>query len=153
MAELLKSESPVSQSLQDITEALKIVVDDGSKAAKLVCLNERNELVPLLTQNSFVPDFRVRHEGLNPFNYLIDGLERFSHHSESSNSLESTDVSHQYDEISRLNVHHALHASGLVPQDVHLFVTLPLSQFYTALGETNIENIQRKKDNLMKPVE
>ncbi len=59
MAELLKSESPVSQSLQDITEALKIVVDDGSKAAKLVCLNERNELVPLLTQNSFVPDFRV----------------------------------------------------------------------------------------------
>ncbi|MBK4246923.1 stbA family protein, partial [Enterobacter hormaechei] len=55
-------------------------------------------------------------------------------HSESSNSLESTDVSHQYDEISRLNVHHALHASGLVPQDVHLFVTLPLSQFYTALG-------------------
>lgn len=46
MAELLKSESPVSQSLQDITEALKIVVDDGSKAAKLVCLNERNELVP-----------------------------------------------------------------------------------------------------------
>ncbi|HHU7932043.1 TPA: plasmid segregation protein ParM domain-containing protein, partial [Escherichia coli] len=55
MAELLKSESPVSQSLQDITEALKIVVDDGSKAAKLVCLNERNELVPLLTQNSFVP--------------------------------------------------------------------------------------------------
>ncbi len=29
MAELLKSESPVSQSLQDITEALKIVVDDG----------------------------------------------------------------------------------------------------------------------------
>ncbi|MFP1497976.1 plasmid segregation protein ParM domain-containing protein [Escherichia coli] len=56
---------------------------------------------------------RVRHEGLNPFNYLIDGLERFSHHSESSNSLEST-VSHQYDEISRLNVHHALHASGLV---------------------------------------
>ncbi|MEQ5629837.1 plasmid segregation protein ParM domain-containing protein, partial [Escherichia coli] len=69
MAELLKSESPVSQSLQDITEALKIVVDDGSKAAKLVCLNERNELVPLLTQNSFVPDFRVRHEGLNPFNY------------------------------------------------------------------------------------
>ncbi len=40
MAELLKSESPVSQSLQDITEALKIVVDDGSKAAKLVCLKE-----------------------------------------------------------------------------------------------------------------
>ncbi|BDO06049.1 hypothetical protein KAM622c_56360 (plasmid) [Klebsiella quasipneumoniae subsp. quasipneumoniae] len=66
MAELLKSESPVSPSVQDITEALKIVVDDGSKAAKLVCLNERNELVPLLTQNSFVPDFRVRHEGLNP---------------------------------------------------------------------------------------
>ncbi|WP_333533614.1 hypothetical protein, partial [Salmonella enterica] len=32
MAELLKSESPVSPSVQDITEALKIVVDDGSKA-------------------------------------------------------------------------------------------------------------------------
>ncbi|WP_284150533.1 plasmid segregation protein ParM domain-containing protein [Escherichia coli] len=27
----------------------------------------------------------------------------------------------------------------------HLYVTLPLSQFYTALGETNNENIQRKR--------
>ncbi|HGC4863446.1 TPA: plasmid segregation protein ParM domain-containing protein, partial [Escherichia coli] len=97
MAELLKSESPVSQSLQDITEALKIVVDDGSKAAKLVCLNERNELVPLLTQNSFVPDFRVRHEGLNPFNYLIDGLERFSHHSESREGANKQVISSQAD--------------------------------------------------------
>ncbi len=79
------------------------------------------------------------------FNYLIDGLERFSHHSESSNSLESTDVSHQYDEISRLNVHHALHASGLVPQDVHLFVTLPLSQFYTALGKRILKIFREKK--------
>ncbi len=77
MAELLKSESPVSQSLQDITEALKIVVDDGSKAAKLVCLNERNELVPLLTQNSFVPDFRVRHEGLNLLTILLMGWKGF----------------------------------------------------------------------------
>ncbi|TMM83288.1 stbA family protein, partial [Salmonella enterica subsp. enterica serovar Heidelberg] len=40
MAELLKSESPISQSLQDITEALKIVVDDGSKAAIMACINE-----------------------------------------------------------------------------------------------------------------
>lgn len=45
MAELLKSESPVSQSLQDITEALKIVVDDGSKAAKLVCGDAANLLI------------------------------------------------------------------------------------------------------------
>jgi len=43
MAELLKSESPVSPSVQDITEALKIVVDDGSKAANwFVLMKETN---------------------------------------------------------------------------------------------------------------
>ena len=153
MTELAKTKLAVAESNSTELETLKVVIDDGSKAAKLVCTNNQGDLVPLLTQNSFVADFRVSHDGLIPFNYLIDGLQRFSHHSESSNALETTDVAHQYDEISRLNVHHALHSSGLMPQDVHLYVTLPLSQFYTALGETNNENIQRKKDNLMKPVE
>lgn len=152
MTELVKSKLAVAESISTEVETLKVVIDDGSKAAKMVSVNNQGDLVPLLTQNSFVADFRVSHEGLIPFNYLIDDLQRFSHHSESSNALETTDVAHQYDEISRLNVHHALHSSGLNPQDVHLYVTLPLSQFYTALGETNNENIQRKKDNLMKPV-
>lgn len=145
MTELVKTKLAVAESNSTELETLKVVIDDGSKAAKLVCVNNQGDLVPLLTQNSFVADFRVSHDGLIPFNYLIDGLQRFSHHSESSNALETTDVAHQYDEISRLNVHHALHSSGLEPQDVHLYVTLPLSQFYTALGETNDENIQRKK--------
>lgn len=143
----------VADKNNQIAEPLKVVIDDGSKAAKLVSLDTNGELVPQLTQNCFVQGFRVKHEGLNPFNYIIDGLDQYSYHSEATNALETTDVSHQYDEISRLNVHHALHSSGIKPQNVHLFVTLPLSQFYTTLGETNSENIQRKKDNLMKPVE
>ncbi|MBL5885674.1 stbA family protein [Lelliottia amnigena] len=138
---------------EQVSEPLKVVIDDGSKAAKFVSLDANGDLVPQLTHNSFVEGFRVKHEGTNPFNYLIDGLGQYSYHSEATNALETTDVSHQYDEISRLNVHHALHSSGITPQDVHLYVTLPLSQFYTSLGETNNENIQRKKDNLMKPVE
>lgn len=153
MTELASTKLAVAELNVPEIETLKVVIDDGSKAAKLVCLNENGDLVPQLTLNSFVAEFRVKHEGSNPFNYLVDGLERYSHHSEASHALETTDVSHQYDEISRLNVHHALHASGLKPQDVHINVTLPLSQFYTSLGETNNENIQRKKDNLMKPVE
>ncbi|NTZ40896.1 stbA family protein [Enterobacter sp. JMULE2] len=155
MTELQKAKLVVAASEQNKykSEPLKVVIDDGSKAAKFVILDANDELVPQLTHNSFVQGFRVKHEGLNPFNYIVDGLDQYSYHSEATNALETTDVSHQYDEISRLNVHHALHYSGIKPQDVHLFVTLPLSQFYTSLGETNNENIQRKKDNLLKPVD
>ncbi|EIC1586306.1 stbA family protein [Escherichia coli] len=153
MTELSKTKLSVAELEVPKREPLKVVIDDGSKAAKLVCINQNGDLVPNLSLNSFVAEFRVSHEGSKPFNYLVDGLQRYSHHSEASDALETTDVSHQYDEISRLNVHHALHASGITPQEVHVYVTLPLSQFYTSLGETNDENIQRKKDNLLKPIE
>lgn len=83
MTELVKTKLAVAESNSTELETLKVVIDDGSKAAKLVCVNNQGDLVPLLTQNSFVADFRVSHDGLIPFNYLIDGLQRFSHHSES----------------------------------------------------------------------
>lgn len=150
MTELSKTKLSVAELEVPKREPLKVVIDDGSKAAKLVCINQNGDLVPNLSLNSFVAEFRVSHEGSKPFNYLVDGLQRYSHHSEASDALETTDVSHQYDEISRLNVHHA---SVITPQEVHVYVTLPLSQFYTSLGETNDENIQRKKDNLLKPIE
>ena len=122
MTELHKAKLVVAGSdlKNQESEPLKVVIDDGSKAAKFVSLDANGDLVPQLTHNSFVQGFRVKHEGQNPFNYILDGLDQYSYHSEATNSLETTDVYHQYDEISRLNVHHALHSSGISPQDVHL---------------------------------
>ncbi|MGE4843520.1 MULTISPECIES: plasmid segregation protein ParM domain-containing protein [Buttiauxella] len=152
MSEVQNKQLEEVQTGVDGSNVLKIVIDDGSKAAKVVFLDERGELKTHLSANSFVPNFRVAHTGTNPYNYFVDEYERYSHHKEATEALETTDVAHQYDEISRLNVHHALHSSGIEPQAVHLHVTLPLSQFYNSMGELNTENIQRKKDNLLKPV-
>ena len=57
MAELLKSESPVSQSLQDITEALKIVVDDGSKDGTLKILEDASNFDPRIKVLGFARNF------------------------------------------------------------------------------------------------
>jgi len=149
MSEVLNSDTEVVVAIK---QPVKLVIDDGSKAAKMVFRDEQGNLVSQKTDNAFVKEFRVAHNNSQPFNYLVDGLERYSYHKESTAKLETTDVAHQYDVISRLNVHHAMHASGITPQRVHVHVTLPLSQFYNSFGEKNAENIQRKKDNLLKPI-
>ena len=149
MSEVLNSDAEVVVAIK---QPVKLVIDDGSKAAKMVFRDEQGNLVSQKTDNAFVKEFRVAHNNSQPFNYLVDGLERYSYHKESTAKLETTDVAHQYDVISRLNVHHAMHASGITPQRVHVHVTLPLSQFYNSFGEKNAENIQRKKDNLLKPI-
>ncbi len=60
MTELAKQNWLWLESNSTELETLKVVIDDGSKAAKLVCTNNQGDLVPLLTQNSFVADFRVK---------------------------------------------------------------------------------------------
>ena len=49
-------------------------------------------------------------------------------------------------------MHHALLNSGLAPQPVSLTVTLPISEFYTKECQKNELNIQRKIENLMRPI-
>lgn len=134
-----------------VEDALKIIIDDGSKAAKTIYLGSDGQLVKQLTKNSFVQGFRTSHRG-EASNYLI-GLEKFSHHDQAPNALNSSIVSEQYTDLSLLNVHHALHMTGLEPCDVHVFATLPLSQFYLPTGVRNTENIQRKKANLTRSLE
>jgi len=150
-------QSAVADIVSDQSEVnsvtpLSVVIDDGSKAAKMFYRNAAGELIYHLSTNTFIKDFRVAHNNSQPFNYLLEGLDRYSHHRDASAPLETTDVSHQYDHLCLLNVHQALHSSGLQPQAVNLNVSLPLSQFYTSTGERNLDLIERKKANLYKPV-
>ncbi|WP_217990468.1 plasmid segregation protein ParM domain-containing protein, partial [Enterobacter hormaechei] len=64
----------------------------------------------------------------------------------------TTHIEYQYTDVNVLAVHHALLNSGLKPQPVSLTVTLPISEFYTRDCQKNELNIQRKIDNLMRPV-
>ena len=68
-----------------IDEVLKIIIDDGSKAAKTIYLGSDGQLVKQLTKNSFVQGFRTSHRG-EASNYLI-GLEKFSHHDQAPNEF------------------------------------------------------------------
>lgn len=145
------SKSAKTQQPEVEQEVLKIIIDDGSKAAKAIYQDADGKLVKQLTKNSFVQGFRTSHRG-EASNYLI-GLEKYSHHEQAPDALNSSVVSEQYTDLSLLNVHHALHMTGLNPCDVHVFATLPLSQFYLPTGDRNVENIQRKKANLLRPLE
>ena len=70
----------------------------------------------------------------------------------SNQAINTTNIEYQYGDTNLLAVHHALLNSGLPAQSVSLTVTLPISEFYTDDCQHNEINIQRKIDNLLRPV-
>ncbi|MCV7773323.1 plasmid segregation protein ParM, partial [Escherichia coli] len=64
----------------------------------------------------------------------------------------TNNVEWQYSPLNVLAVHHALLTSGIEPQEVEIVVTLPLAEFYDDDAQYNLDNIERKKASLMRPV-
>ncbi|WP_049191639.1 plasmid segregation protein ParM domain-containing protein, partial [Serratia marcescens] len=58
----------------------------------------------------------------------------------------------QYSPLNAVAVQHALLTSGLAPQSVDIVVTLPLAEFYDEDAQYRLDNIERKKQNLLQPV-
>lgn len=85
------------------------------------------------------------------YNYEIDGI-KYTFDDVSHQAINTTNIEYQYGDTNLLAVHHALLTSGLEPQPVSLTVTLPISEFYTSDCQQNDVNIQRKIDNLLRPV-
>ena len=130
---------------------MKIFCDDGSTNVKLAWF-EGKKLKSALSTNSFRNGWKVEGIGSRQtYNYTLDG-SRFTYDEVSSDVVSTTHIEYQYSDINVLAVHHALLNSGLDPQDVSLTVTLPICEYYTQDCQKNILNIQRKIDNLLRPV-
>ncbi|HHS0708443.1 TPA: plasmid segregation protein ParM domain-containing protein [Salmonella enterica subsp. enterica serovar Newport] len=130
---------------------MNIFCDDGSTNVKLAWYAGK-KLQMSVSANSFRTGWKV--EGLGnrqTFNYELDG-KKYTYDEVSNQSILTTHIEYQYTDVNVLAVHHALLNSGLKPQAVSLTVTLPISEFYTKECQKNELNIQRKIDNLMRPV-
>lgn len=130
---------------------MNIFCDDGSTNVKLAWY-EGTRIQTALSANSFRTGWKV--EGLGnrqTFNYELDG-KKYTYDEVSNLAINTTHIEYQYSDANVLAVHNALLNSGLEPQPVSLTVTLPISEFYTPECQKNELNIQRKIDNLMRPV-
>lgn len=130
---------------------MKVYCDDGSTAVKLAWFDGK-KIHKSLSSNSFKSGWKVEGMGnRQTFNYELDG-KKYTYDEVSNESILTTHIEYQYTDVNVLAVHHALLNSGLKPQPVSLTVTLPISEFYTKECQKNELNIQRKIDNLMRPV-
>lgn len=131
---------------------MNIFCDDGSTTVKLAWFADKGHLMTALSSNSFRQGWKVEGMGMRQtFNYELDG-KKYTYDEVSNESILTTHIEYQYTDMNVLAVHHALLNSGLKPQPVSLTVTLPVSEFYTKECQKNELNIQRKIDNLMRPV-
>lgn len=129
----------------------KIGCDDGSTNVKLAWL-EGDAICTSVSPNSFRAGWKVAGIGSREtYNYEIDGI-KYTFDDVSHQAINTTNIEYQYGDTNLLAVHHALLTSGLEPQPVSLTVTLPISEFYTTDCQQNDVNIQRKIDNLLRPV-
>ena len=130
---------------------MKIFCDDGSTNVKLAWF-EKGNINTSLSTNSFRKGWKVEGLGSNQtYNYELEG-QKFTFDEVSNEAIKTTHIEYQYSDVNVLAVHHALLKSGIPPQEVSLTVTLPISEFYTPDCQKNELAIQRKTDNLMRPV-
>ena len=129
---------------------MKIFVDDGSTNIK-VMWQEGDKTHRCLSPNSFKREWVVPFGELPVFNYAMNG-EQYSFDAISPDAVKTTNVAYQYSDVNVVAVHHALMQTGLVAQKVDIVVSLPLAEYFDTNNQPNRTNIQRKKDNLLRPI-
>lgn len=130
----------------------KLFCDDGSTAVKLAWFDDNGQLHTLVSHNSFKVGWNTSGFGSDKtYNYLADG-EKYAFDTHNPSAIVTTNIEYQYGVENRLSVHHALLQTGLEPQDVELWVTLPVSEYFTSDMQENTDNIRRKAANLQKEI-
>ncbi|HBB3038828.1 TPA: recombinase, partial [Escherichia coli] len=130
---------------------MKICIDDGSTNIKLAW-TENGERRNAISPNSFKSEWSAPFGGMQPANYMLDGV-RYGFDPVSDRFVQTTDTQYQYSDVNVIAIHHALVKSGITPQEVDVVVTLPLSEYFDTNAQPDMANINRKKANVMRPVE
>ena len=129
---------------------MKVFVDDGSTNIK-VMWQEGDKTHRCLSPNSFKREWVVPFGNQQVFNYTMNG-EHYSFDAISPDAVKTTNVAYQYSDVNVVAVHHALLQTGLAPQAVDIVVSLPLAEYFDTNNQPNRANIQRKKENLLRPI-
>lgn len=150
MRNIPKVISYLSQLILKTGCEMKIFVDDGSTNIK-VMWQEGDEKFRFLSPNSFKREWVVPFGDRPVFNYTMNG-EHYSFDPISPDAVKTTNVAYQYSDVNVVAVHHALLQTGLAAQEVDIVVSLPLAEYFDINNQPNKVNIQRKKDNLLRPI-
>ncbi|EAO6776241.1 recombinase [Salmonella enterica subsp. enterica] len=129
---------------------MRIYIDDGSTHIKMLW-EQHGRTFTHLSPNSFKRGWSATFGNSKPFNYTAD-KEKYSFDLLSPDALTTTNINWQYSPLNAVAVHHALLTSGIAPQCVDIVVTLPLTEFYDEDAQYRLDNIARKKQNLLRPV-
>lgn len=129
---------------------MKIFMDDGSTNIKMKWEAD-GEIRQMISPNSFKPQWSVPFGAQPVFNYSMNG-EQYSFDPVAADAVVTTNVAWQYSDVNVVAVHHALLQTGLVPCEVDITVTLPLSEYYNRDNQPDNEAIRRKEQSLMRPV-
>ncbi len=133
---------------------LTVSIDDGSTNTKVSWLQD-GELKSITVPVSFRKGWKSAAllSGKTVANYMIDEV-KYTYDVTSDRSLHTTHIDYQYSDLNLLSVHHALLQTGLEPQPVKIVCTLPITAYYDKEDcQKNENNINKKKNNLMRPVE
>ena len=129
---------------------MRIYIDDGSTHIKMLW-EQHGKMFTHISPNSFKRGWSATFGSGKPFNYTT-GKEKYSFDLISPDALTTSNIGWQYSPLNAVAVHHALLTSGIAPQCVDIVVTLPLTEFYDEDAQYRLDNIERKKQNLLQPV-
>lgn len=129
---------------------MKIFMDDGSTNIKMKWKAD-GEIRQMISPNSFKPQWSVPFGAQPVYNYGMNG-EQYSFDPVAADAVVTTNVAWQYSDVNVVAVHHALLQTGMVPCEVDITVTLPLSEYYNRDNQADNEAIRRKEQSLMRPV-
>ncbi|MHA1066723.1 plasmid segregation protein ParM domain-containing protein [Enterobacter ludwigii] len=136
-----------------MSKSFKVAIDDGSTNVKVSWIANKT-LKSIISPNSFRKEWKsaalLRNRQV--YNYEL-GITKYTYDPTSEKSLSTTHIDYQYGDLNLLAVHHALLQTGIPPCDVAITVTLPITEYYQQDDcQRNEANIERKKQNLMRPI-
>ncbi|MGR5347170.1 plasmid segregation protein ParM domain-containing protein [Vibrio mediterranei] len=141
---------------------LVISCDDGSQQAKLSWLcPETGELKKLVVPNSMRKGFKsaALRSDVQVYNYTIGSAHeerRFTYDVTSEDAVNTSHLDWQYSAECVISLHHALLQTGLCPKrypNIKVIATLPITEYYRLDDlQKNLDAIERKKENLLRPV-
>ncbi|WP_313678808.1 plasmid segregation protein ParM domain-containing protein [Pantoea vagans] len=129
---------------------MKMFIDDGSTNVKLAW-HDKDCVKTHLSPNSFKREWSVAFGDKPVFNYTMNG-EQYSYDPIAPEAVKTTNIAWQYSDVNVVAVHHALLQTGLIPCEVDITVTLPLTEFYDHNNQPAAASIEKKKASLLRPV-
>ena len=127
-----------------------IVIDEGSSQIKVCWFDGKihETVIPSrLVEGARLKDGGQYHDGA----YVVDGNE-YTVASHFDGAIRTNTEQYQTSEYNRVLVHEALRKSGFSGQDVTVYTTLPISDFF-GVKPRNDALIEKKKTNLMAEIE